>query len=335
MPERPLRAAVIGLGVGEQHVLGYRRIPGVEVVAVCDRDEDRLTEVADRLDVAERYLDAAKITEHPDVDVVSICSWDDSHAALAISAFRHGKHVMVEKPVALSRAEAAKVVAAQQESGLCITSNLILRASPRFRDLKERIDRGDLGDLFYVEGDYLHAILHKITEGWRGRMPGYSIVYGGGIHLIDLIRWLVGDEIEQVNGMGTDLLARGSQFSGPDTTVNLLRFGNGVLAKTTTTFGPTRPQLHALNVYGTKATFVNGAPDAQWHTGDDPAASEIIDTPYPGTEKGDLLPDLIAAIREGREPKVSAIDVFRVADVCFAAAESIRTGATVKVSYLL
>lgn len=335
MPERPIRAAVIGLGVGEQHVLGYRRIPGVEVVAVCDRDPVRLAEVADRLDVPERHTDAAKITEHPDVDVVSICSWDDSHAEQAISAFRHGKHVMVEKPVALSRAAAAGVVAAQQESGRYITSNLILRASPRFRDLKERIDRGDLGEVFYVEGDYLHAILHKITEGWRGRMPGYSIVYGGGIHLIDLIRWLVGDEVDEVNGMGTDLLARGSQFPGPDTTVNALRFRNGVLAKTTTTFGPRRPQLHALNVHGTKATFVNGSPSAMWYTSDEAGTGEPVDTAYPGTEKGDLLPDLIAAIREEREPAVGAVDVFRVADVCFAAAESIRTGATVKVSYLL
>ena len=105
-PLKPLRAGIVGLGVGEAHLRSYQAIEGVEVAAVCDIDPDRLGEIANRYSVAERHGDYRAITEDPEIDVVSICSHDDAHAEQLISAFRNGKHVMVEKPVALNRREA-------------------------------------------------------------------------------------------------------------------------------------------------------------------------------------------------------------------------------------
>lgn len=330
---RPLRAGVVGLGVGEQHVRSYAAIPGVEVVAVCDLDAERLTDIADRYGIERRSSDFRSITEADDIDVVSICSYDDVHAEQAISAFRHGKHVMVEKPIALFRGDASALLAAQQESGRFISSNLILRASPRFRELKQRIEQGDFGEIFYLEGDYLHDILHKVTEGWRGRMSFYSVLYGGGIHLIDLMRWLLDDEIVEVAAMGNRVLTRDTTYPWPDTIVALLRFAGGAMAKSTTTYGPTRPKFHALDVYGTKRTWVNDMPNARTWSGVSHDDEEIVTTPYPGMEKGDLLPDFVAAIREGREPDVSAVDVFRVMDVCLAAWQAVEERRTVTVSH--
>lgn len=331
---RVLRAGVIGLGVGERHVVSYQAIPGVEVRAVCDLDPERLREVADRHQVPERYTDARKITEHLDLDIVSICSYDDVHLEQAISSLRNGKHVMVEKPVVLFREDAQALVATQQESGLLLTSNLILRASPRFQELQRDVAAGRYGQLFYLEGDYLHHILDKVTEGWRGQMPFYCVTYGGGIHLIDLMRWIMGEEVTEVCGMGTDVRTRDSDFAYPDTLVHLLRFAGGALAKTTTTFGPERPKFHALDVYGTEGTFSNGLPHGRrWTSPDDPGTS--VETPYPGIEKGDLLPGFVEAIREGREPLVRAVDVFRVLDVCLAAWDSVQQRRTVPVTYLM
>ncbi len=96
-----------------------------------------------------------------------------------------------------------------------------------------------------------------------------------------------------------------------------------------------RPIFHSLNVYGTKRTFVNDQPDAKVFSGDSAADQAPFTTPYPGMEKGDLLPDFIDAIRTGREPLVSARDVFRVMDICFAAWEATNQGRTVQVQYLL
>jgi predicted dehydrogenase len=332
---RQLRAGVIGLGVGERHAVSYAAIDDVEVAAVCDLDVAHLETTADRLGVGRRHTDYRAITEDPDIDLVSICSYDDAHVEQAISALRHGKHVMVEKPVALHRADAERLLQVQQESGRILTSNLILRVSPRFLELKAAIAAGDYGDIFYVEGDYVHQILWKLTEGWRGRLDTYSVLFGGGIHLIDLLRWLVGQEIVEVNGMGTRILTEGTAYRFHDTTVNLLRFESGAIGKTMTTLGPQRTKFHRVDVYGTKGTFLNDLPDAKRFTGDQPDDESPITTPYPGMEKGDLLPEFVAAIRDGGEPPVTITDVFRVMDVMFAAERSILEGRSIRVDHLI
>jgi predicted dehydrogenase len=166
-------------------------------------------------------------------------------------------------------------------------------------------------------------------------MPFYCVTYGGGIHLIDLMRWMMGEEIAEVSGMGNKLASRGADFPYPDTIVNLLRFEGGALAKTLTTFAPQRPQIHALSIYGSRGTFVNDMPDGKLFSGSQPGDEAPMTVPYPAIEKGALLPDFIAAIREGREPNVGRRDIFRIMDVCFAAWESVQAQRTVKVSYLI
>lgn len=332
---KTLRAGVIGLGVGEQHALSYKAIPGVELQAVCDIDPVRLSEAGDRLSVGERHRDWRRITEHPDIDVVSICSYDDTHAEQAVSAFRHGKHVMVEKPVALNRADAERVVRAQQDSGCYITSNLILRRSPRFMELKRLIEAGEFGDIFYLEGDYIHQILWKIVTGWRGKMDFYCVTFGGGIHLIDLLRWLLGRDVVEVSGMGNKILTAGTDYRYDDTIVNLLRFEGGALGKVMTTFGPQRTKFHSLNVYGTKRTFINDMPNAKLFSGDMPENETAVTTAYPGMAKGDLLPEFIQSIRNREEPLIGARDVFRVMDICLACWQAVQDRRTVPVSYLL
>ncbi len=221
MNVRTMRAGVIGLGVGERHVTGYGQIADCEVTAICDRDPVKLAEVGDRQGIACRETDWRKIVGHPDIDLVSICSYDDTHTEQAVAAFGNGKHVMIEKPIALNRREAEAILRAQQDSGCLITSNFILRQSPRFQEVWQMARDGAFGELFYMEGDYVHQILWKILEGWRGKMDFYCVTYGGGIHLIDLMRWISGQEVTEVAGMGGKVLTRGSRYRYPDTIVNL------------------------------------------------------------------------------------------------------------------
>ena len=187
MIHRKLKIGVIGLGVGEQHVIGYQRIPNVEVTDICDIDPSVLKIVGDRNDVPNRHQDYKQITENPNIDVVSIASYDNCHAIQAISAFENGKHVMIEKPLALNRHEAEAILRAQQDSGRFLSSNLVLRKSPRFQELKNWIAKGYFGEIVTIEGDYLHQILWKLTQGWRGEMEFYCVTYGGGIHMLSLI----------------------------------------------------------------------------------------------------------------------------------------------------
>lgn len=331
---KSLKVGVIGLGVGERHIVGYRQIDGVDVTAICDTDPAKLKEVGDRQGISARYADYRSMLEASDLDAVSICSYDDAHADQAVAAFSAGLHVMCEKPIVLNRRDLDRVRRAQSDAGTLLSSNLILRQSPRFQRIREMVRAGDFGDLHYMEGDYIHQILWKITEGWRGKMDFYCVTYGGGIHLIDLMRWIAGEDVVEVNAMAAKKVTRDSAFKYPDTMVSLLRFESDLLAKSTTTFAPQRRQIHTLNVYGTKLSFENANGPGRLYSGDLPEDEVAFDVPYPGIEKGDLLPDFIAAIQEGRQPNVSAHDVFQVMNICLAAWESVETGKSIRVPLL-
>lgn len=332
---RPLKVGIIGLGVGEKHLIGYQKLAGVTVTDICDIDPIKLKAVGDRNNISNRHQSYKGITENPDIDIVSIASYDDGHAQQAISAFNNGKHVMMEKPIALNRQEAATILRAQQDSGKKISSNLVLRQSPRFRQLKTWISDGKFGEIVTIEGDYLHQILWKLTEGWRGKMAFYCVAYGGGIHMIDLMRWLVQKEVSEVTGMSNKILTAGSTFKFDDIMVNLLKFENGTIGRSTSNLGAQRPQFHSLSVFGTKKTYINDLPYAKLFHGETNDDLEIIKTPYPGIEKFDLLPDFVSAIRENREPEVSVVDIFRVMDICFTCFDSLETKRIEPVSYLI
>ena len=128
-----LKAAVIGLGVGEQHAEAFAEHPGSRLVGVCDLDPDRAARVAQRFGVPAHTTDADRLLTDPEIDVVSICTYDDAHAAQTVRALTHGKHVMVEKPVCLSRDEARRIRAALAASGRRLTSNLLRRQPAPFR----------------------------------------------------------------------------------------------------------------------------------------------------------------------------------------------------------
>ena len=330
-----LKIGIIGLGVGEAHLRSYQQIPNVEVVSVCDIDPARLKSIADNYNISGRYIDSKFITEDPNIDIVSICSYDNFHAEQLISCFRNGKHVMVEKPVVLFKEEAEAVVREWKDSKCKVTSNLILRESPRFKNIKNMILKKDFGEIYHIEGDYLHNILHKITDGWRGKMPFYSTVYGGGIHLIDLMRWLMNDEVKEVCAMGNNILTKNTNYKYPEIMTSLLQFSRGATGKNTATYGPQRTKFHSLNIFGTKKSYVNHRGNGEIFSGDSENDLMLDSTPYPGFLKGDLLPEFISSIRQDVDPVVTGEDIFRVMDVCFAIWESYKKKKTVEVSYVL
>lgn len=336
MNKAKIQVGVIGLGVGEAHIKSYRKTQNVEVKSICDFNYARLEEIGNRYNIDNRYTHYKNIVEDPDISVVSICSFDNCHYEQILSAIRHDKHIMVEKPACLSVHEAEHILSELQKTNLYMTSNLILRQSPRFIELREMVQRGDFGDVFHIEGDYLHQILWKITEGWRGKMDFYCTVYGGGIHLIDLMRWIMGKEISSVCAMGTNIAVKQTAYRWPDTITALMQWENGATGKTTTTFAPQRTKFHSLNVYGTRKTFVNDMPNAHLFSGDDHQKDhQSIETPYPGMQKGDLLPDFIDCIRNRRQPIINEHDIFRVMSVCFAIWESVQSKRQMVVNYLV
>ena len=334
--KKKIKVGVIGLGVGEQHIIGYKRNPQVSVEAICDLDKKKLKKISSKYKIEKIFSDWQILLEQ-DLDAVSICSYDNYHSQQAIRAFNNGIHCMIEKPIALNKKDSEKILRAQQNSKKIITSNLILRQSPRFQKLKKEISNGSYGKIVYGEADYLHYILWKITKGWRGRMPFYCTMYGGGIHLVDLIRWLISSEVEEVTGISNNIQTKNSKYKYDDLIAALLKFKTGSIFKTVTNFGSVRNKFHALNIYGTKKTFTNDVPNAFYYDeyGDDVRKKKISTKYKSSMDKYALINNFINSIKNNCEPIVKSVDVFRVMDVCFSTYESIKKKKTIKVSYLI
>ena len=157
-------------------------------------------------------------------------------------------------------------------------------------------------------------------------------MHGGGIHLIDLLLWLLEEPVVEVTAMGIAIAARGSGFRYNDMVVSLLRFRSGAIGKVSANFGCVHPHFHALTIYGTKATYVNGAGGvAVVHVARSGRRARRLTTAYPGTHKGDLIDSFVEAIQGGPPPEVPASDVLRAMAVSLAIDESIRRGGPVNV----
>ena len=216
-----------------------------------------------------------------------------------------------------------------------MSSNLILRMSPRFRWLKQMVADGDMGQLFYVEGDYNYGRFHKITDGWRGKIDFYSVVYGGGVHIIDLLLWLTGDRVVEVAAYGSALSSEGTNFRYNDTVVSILKFESGMVGKVSANFSCVFPHFHALSIYGTKATFVNGLEHGTLFESRDPSqAGKKITAPYPGTQESTLVHSFVDSILNRSQAEVTEEDIFKTMSVCFAIEKATHQSDSVVVRYI-
>ena len=336
-----LNAAIIGLGVGERHISGYEADPRCQVTALCDIDENKLHEVSQRNPGRRLSTNPNEILEDPTIDVVTIASYDDAHCDQVLMAIENGKHIFVEKPLCLNQQEFEDISGAlKAHENIRLSSNLILRMTPRFIELRKRITQGELGNIYYLEGDYDYGRLYKLTEGWRGKIPFYSVVYGGAIHLIDLILWLTKSRVQEVFALGSRKVTEGTAFRHYDLVSALLKFesgssnSDGMLAKITANFGSVVPHHHKLSVYGTEGTFNQGHTDATYFHSRDPSADveQVID-PYPGAAKGDMLPSFVKSLLDGTPAEISEKEVLDAMSVGLAIEKSLETKKLEQVNY--
>jgi len=331
-----LNAAVIGLGVGEQHIAGYERHSDCRVTALCDIDPAKGREVQGRHPGKSLTTDPDEILRDPTIDVVSIASYDQCHAEQILTALEYGKHVFVEKPLCLTRDEAVDIrTALSGKPELRLSSNLILRCCPRFCQLRDRVSSGAMGDIFAMEGDYLYGRIHKIVSGWRSETDGYSVILGGGVHMVDLLIWLKGKKVVEVSGAGNRVAAAGTSFRYNDFATAILRFEDDTIARVSSNYGCVYPHYHAVKIFGTEATFINQKDSGLYCWSRDPDdGMEVSGEAYPGTHKGDHLHGFIDGILRQGVPGVDTEDVFSTMSVCLAIDEAIRTKTLVEVDYI-
>lgn len=333
---RRLRVGVIGLGVGEQHAAAYSSHPACEVVALCDLSPERRAAARMRYPAAKITGEAGDVLKDPAIDVVSIASFDDAHYEHALAALQAGKHAFVEKPLCRSLEELRLIKESWLRGAqLRLASNLVLRAAPLYQWVKARREDEGLGRIFAFDGDYLYGRVEKITEGWRKDVEGYSVIQGGGIHLVDLMLWLTGERPVSVTAAGNRIATAGSGFRYDDYVAATFRFPSGLVGRITANFGCVHRHQHVVRVFGTKSTFVYDDIGPRLHASRDPSVSPVaLDLAAVPASKGALIPAFIDSIGSGRDARPEIQHEFDVISACVAADQALATGRTVEIEYI-
>jgi predicted dehydrogenase len=330
----PLQVAVIGLGIGEHHAATYAGLATCQLRWVCDLDPARASAVVARLGRGQVASSFEAVVSDPAVDVVSIASYDDAHAAQVLAALRAGKHVFVEKPLCRTEPELVAIQRAARAGGRHLRSNLVLRGAPLYAHVKALIASGDLGTVYAFDGDYLYGRLHKILDGWRGEIPDYSVMLGGGVHLVDLMLGLTAERPSAVTATGNRISTRESRFQGDDFVAATYDFPSGLVGRITANFGSVHRHHHVVRVFGTRGTFIYDDAGARLHSDRDPAvAPRVLDLAPLPPSKGVLIPDFVAGIRAGADPRAAADHEFDVIAACIAADQALAIGKPTEVHY--
>lgn len=241
--EQRLRVGIVGTGhwAAEAHIPGFLACPGVEVAAICSRGGERGEQVARRFAIPRVYKSAEEMVAAGNLDLVSIVTPDDCHAAEAGAAIAAGLNVLCEKPLARTYAEARAMTEAAMTAGVLTKVGFTMRYAPAVMRLQELVAEGFIGtpyllQMFLQNGQFLSP---EKPRHWKmiREHAGAGAVVEYGIHGLDLARWLLGD-VARVSAAGRTFIPERPLADGAatvpidvdDSTVWLMEFANGALA---------------------------------------------------------------------------------------------------------
>jgi UDP-N-acetyl-2-amino-2-deoxyglucuronate dehydrogenase len=346
----PLRFAIVGCGaIAVNHVRALRSIPGVEVTAAIDSHPGRARQFAHdhgvpaSFDEIEQGLDSG-------IDAVTVCTPHRAHEAGVLAAAERGLHVLCEKPIATTVAEADRMITATDAAAVRFGVVYQRRMWASARRIRAALDDGSLGQP--VTGSCavrLRRDADYFAEPWRGRWDteGGGVLMTQAIHHIDLLQWFMGDAVAVSGRIAT--LKHGDLIEVEDTAVATIEFASGALAvlQAGTTY---RPALGARVMVSDREGRT--ASVLEYPEGSDTTDVWTVDEPYgfvsPLTEGGAYDPplpevhsrlrdvhtlqlvDFVDAVRQGRDPAVTGREARKSLEIVAAVYESDRTGVPVK-----
>ncbi len=251
----PLRWGLIGAStIAAQHMIGAMRENGSEVVAVMSASEDRAKAFAAAHDVARASADLAALVTDPAIDAVYISTTNELHRDQLFAAAQAGKHVLCEKPLALTLADARAMVAACRERGVVMGTNHHLRNAATHRAMREAIKQGRIGKPLFAR--VFHAVyLPPNLQGWRIDKPeaGGGVVLDITVHDADTLRFVLDDEPHSVTAMtSTSGMGREGLEDG---VMGVVRFSGGLLAQFHDAF-TTRYATTGFEVHGEEGSLI-------------------------------------------------------------------------------
>ncbi len=331
---KPLKIAVIGLQFGMAHIEGALAY-GAEIVAICDCNAEHLRAAGKRYGIAEekQYPDHRALLDRSDIDAVVIAVPDQHHWELTCAFLNAGKHVLCEKPMALTREDVRAMIRAADDSSRQLMVGQICRFTPAFEKAKALVENGTLGDVYFLESEYAHDYM-KLVDNWCSDPLRHGVI-GGGCHAVDLLRWLAGDPRE-VFAYGTHRLL--PQVPYDDATVAVMQFDDNTMGKVFVSTGCKRDYTMRTVIYGTKGTLIcdNTSPTMTLFTvGEDGMAHEpqILEVEVNNHNAAREFEAFADSILRGQPVLTDAREGAKTVEVCLSIIESSKTGRPVRPDY--
>jgi predicted dehydrogenase len=329
---------LVGCGtIAPVHAEAIQRTEGARLVAVASRDPGRARMFAESRGV-EWAPDLAVLLKRPDVDVVTICTPSGLHADMAVAAMKAGKHVVVEKPLAVTLAQADAMLEACRRANRALAVISQLRFAPEVREARAAISEGRLGRLLLVDLSmkYFRSQAYYDSAGWRGTWAadGGGALMNQGIHGVDLLLWIAGPA-RTVFGFARTLARR---IEVEDTAVAALELTGGALATIvgTTSVVPGHPRRLAF--HGERGTIeleetrivrweIDGeSPRAPAATPSSAASAAQSPTAVGHDEFASQYAAIVASLHDRRPPPVGGDQAYRALATVLAIYEASRTG---------
>lgn len=267
-----LRIGIIGAGAiaALGHIPGLQKLPGVELVSVCDANLERAQMIAQRFGIPEATNDYHQLLTSDTVDAVTVGVPNALHAPVAIAALQAGKHVLCEKPLAATLDQGHAMVAAAEQSGKVLSINMHNRMRGDMQAMRRLIQGGRLGNLHYVNTRTFRRNGIPGYGGWftRKELSGGGVLMDIGVHMLDLALWLMGfpdvatvrGEVRSVQGprkrglggWGVDHVADGT-FDVEDFATAQIRMTDGSVAVVEVAWATYGRDEHRVQAVGDEA----------------------------------------------------------------------------------
>ncbi|WP_028776626.1 Gfo/Idh/MocA family protein [Shimazuella kribbensis] len=258
-----IRYGIVGCGhIAKKHVGAIANVEGAVLTAVCDTNEERLQEFV--TDSVQGFLDLQEMLQSDLVDVVSICTPSGLHKVLTIQVAEAKKHVVVEKPMALTLEDANAMIEACERNNVKMAVVHPNRFRPAIMELRKQLDKGAFGKIGHANATvrWNRNQAYYDQAPWRGTkaMDG-GVLMNQAIHNMDLMLWMMGD-IEEVSSYNATRLR---DIEAEDTSLSVIRFKNGALGvlEAAVTIYPKNLE-ESLSIFGETGTATIGGPNANW-----------------------------------------------------------------------
>ena len=329
---KPLGVGIVGTGwVSGEHIKAFQKNPQTRVVALCGRTEDSARKKAAECGVrADLYADYAKMIAREDIQIVSVCTPPHLHAANIIAAARAGKHIVMEKPVALNLAEMKAIRAAVKKARLKTVTSFVLRWNPLFEMIKTFLAQGAIGNVFLAEVDYLHGLGPWYAQyEWNiKKAVGGSSLLTAGCHAVDGLRWFVGKKAVEVFAYSNVSPQNLLHYEYEPNSLTLVKFEDGTLGKVASSVECLQPYIFNIQLVGDQGTIRNNQVFSKRWTGQKgwatfptilPDSGDVSHHPF-----RDEVNHFVDCIQNDRESHCSLEDAALTHEICFASEISAR-----------